>query len=499
MKTDDIKEMIIKEIVEEIKDYYDKKDNTKIINKIKKLNLYINTKIPYNQLSEISVLFPLKYFNISVDSKNCFEITDIKDNSKIEFNFSFPIVIDSLIKIFYDNKYIEKVKIINNIGTQQNSLEFEENFNEFLWITRFKNIYKGCHIKTMIEINSLIKIEEEDIKIYKSGLSFLIFKNESILIIQKEHNDLYFDSGILKCIDKKESIYELYLFKETICISLDERLCEILLKNIKYYIRLLYKIKLNIIIKDIYFSYVFIGEKIDKNIINYCEINQINYIFYYENKIKFIDSNINNKINSSFYYLQNPINNIINKIELTQFDIDLKEINIKEEFQKLDNYLQKKRNKKKELLNIIKPKLDNVMKFDKIKFRKNNYQELLLDEELIENQPIIGISYQIDKDTKNLLKEINFDKNELNNFFELVKHFGNNLKILKITKIDDLGLNWVPSFRCAILAIDKKRNKIYRDNLNKKKYNLKNKEEIDSLDIDSDFYMIIFISSKMIA
>ena len=139
------------------------------------------------------------------------------------------------------------------------------------------------------------------------------------------------------------------------------------------------------------------------------------------------------------------------------------------------------------------------MKFDKIKFRKNNYQELLLDEELIENQPIIGISYQIDKDTKNLLKEINFDKNELNNFFELVKHFGNNLKILKITKIDDLGLNWVPSFRCAILAIDKKRNKIYRDNLNKKKYNLKNKEEIDSLDIDSDFYMIIFISSKMIA
>ena len=217
MKTDDIKEMIIKEIVEEIKDYYDKKDNTKIINKIKKLNLYINTKIPYNQLSEISVLFPLKYFNISVDSKNCFEITDIKDNSKIEFNFSFPIVI----------------KIINNIGPQKNFLEFEENFNEFLWITRFKNIYKGCHIKTMIEINSLIKIEEEDIKIYKSGLSFLIFKNESILIIQKEHNDLYFDSGILKCIDKKESIYELYLFKETICISLDERLCEILLKNIK--------------------------------------------------------------------------------------------------------------------------------------------------------------------------------------------------------------------------------------------------------------------------
>ena len=58
----------------------------------------------------------------------------------------------------------------------------------------------------------------------------------------------------------------------------------------------------------------------------------------------------------------------------------------------------------------------------------------------MENQPIIGISYQIDKDTKNLLKEINFNTTELNNFCELVKHFGNNLKILKITKIDDLGL-----------------------------------------------------------
>ena len=122
-----------------------------------------------------------------------------------------------------------------------------------------------------------------------------------------------------------------------------------------------------------------------------------------------------------------------------------------------------------------------------------------MKKELMENQPIIGISYQIDNNTKNLLKEINFNTTELNNFYELVKHFGNNLNILKITKIDDIGANWVPSFRCAILAIDKKRNKIYLDNLNKKKYNLKNKEEIDSLDIYSDFYMIVFISSKMIA
>ena len=502
MTTDDIKEMIIKEIIEEIKDYYEEKDSTKIINKIKKLNLYIKTKIPYNQLSEIYALFPLKYFNISVDSKNCFEITDIKDNSKIEFTFSFPIVIDSLIRIFYDNKHLEKEKIINNIESQQNSLELEENFNEFLWITRFKNYYKGCRIKKMIEINSLIKMKDEDLEKYNFGLSFLIFKNESILITQKEPNAQYFDTGILKCLDKKGRIYELYLFQETIHKSSDERLCEILLKSLKYYFRLLFKTKLNIIIKDVFFSYVFRGEKIDKTTINYCVTNQINYMLYYENKTTIIDSNIDNKINSSFHYLQKPENKIIDTIELTSFDIDLKKntkYNIEKEFQKLDNYLQKKRNKKKELLGTIKPKLDNSMKFDKIQFRKNNYQELLLDEELMENQPIIGISYQIDNNTKNLLKEINFNTTELNNFYELVKHFGNNLKILKVTKIDDIGANWVPSFRCAILAIDKKRNKIYLDNLNKKKYNLKNKEEIDSLDIYSDFYMIVFISSKMIA
>ena len=105
----------------------------------------------------------------------------------------------------------------------------------------FKNFYKGCQIQAMIQISSIIKLEGEDIKIYNDGLAYLTKKEDSILITKKEPNTQYFDTGILKCLNKNESSYELYLFKETIRKASDERLNEILLKSLKYYLRLLFK------------------------------------------------------------------------------------------------------------------------------------------------------------------------------------------------------------------------------------------------------------------
>lgn len=347
MNIKDLKEMIIKEIAGKIKKYYEKNDSNKIINKIKKLNLSINTKVPFNKLSEISDLFPLKYFNISIDSKSSFKITDIKRNSSIVFNFSCSIVIDPLIRIYYSYKNLEK-NIISNVDIQKSYLEFVENFNEYLWITRFKNFYKGCQIQAMIQISSIIKLEGEDIKIYNDGLAYLTKKEDSILITKKEPNTQYFDTGILKCLNK--NAYELYLFKETIHKASDERLNEILLKSLKYYLRLLFKTKLNINIENVYFSYVFKGEDLDTTTINYCITNQINYLLFYENEIKIDDSNIDNKVSSFFHYLQYPNKNIMDKIELTPFDIDFKKESkniINDEFNKLDSYLKKKEIKKR--------------------------------------------------------------------------------------------------------------------------------------------------------
>ena len=497
----ELKEIIIKEIAEEIKEYYEKTDSNEISNKIKKLNLYINKNISFDKLSEISNFFPLKYFKISIDSKNIFIITDIQNNSEIVFNFSYPIVIDSLIKVYYSNKNSDNINIIDSPDTQKDSLELEKNFNEFLWITRFKIFYKGCQIKELIKISSIIKIKKEDKKTYNSGISYLAKKDDSILITQKDPNAQYFDTGILKCLNKTKKKYELFLFQEIICKVAKERLCEILLKSLKYYLKLLFKTELNIDIEDVYFSYVFKGENIDKIIINYCFVNQINYLIYDEKEIKIEDSNIDNKINLSFHYLQYPENKIQDKIELKPFEIDLSKANkkiINDEFNKLDNYLQKKRNNKKKSLELIKSKLDIATKFDKTQFRKSNYQELLLDEELIENENIIGISYTIDNSTNSLLKKINLSEVEKRNFIDLVKHFGENLKILSVTLIKDLSLDWIPSFRCAVLTVDKKKNKFYYDIANKKLYNLKTKKETENFNTNSDCYMVIFSKSNMI-
>ena len=132
-------------------------------------------------------------------------------------------------------------------------------------------------------------------------------------------------------------------------------------------------------------------------------------------------------------------------------------------------------------------------------FRKNNYKELLLNEELMENNnSIIGVSYQVDSNTKQLLQKINMSQTEKKNLFNLVKDFGNELSILSVIQIDNLSFNWKPSFRCAILEVDENNNKYYYDTSQKKLYSLQTKKEKTNLSIESTFYMIIFVNSKLI-
>ena len=496
-----IKKDIIEEIKEEINKYYEVYDSDEIIDNIRNIHSIINKKIPYNKLFDILKIFPLKYFIISIDSKDIFLITDIKKDSKISLIFNFPIIMESLNDILYLNKRLQ----LDN--QTDNCIKFKKDFNEFLWVSRFNYQYEECFIKEKIEINSIVNIKENNQNIYLINYAIENIKvnNDSILITTKEENEndqcFDFDTALLKLVNKIENKYKLYLFEETIKTESKDRLCLILLNTLKYYLTMFFKINLNINIEEVYFSYVFNGESRDNTSINYCKANNINYILYYENERVLEKSEIDDRIISSFFYLQNPNSMIDKTIPLTTLDLNknIKENDIKNEFDKLDNFLNKKRINKTKKVKELETKINSVTSFDNNIFRKNNYIELLLDEELMENNTsIVGVSYKIDSRTKNLLKEINLNNNELKNFKELIKVFGDNLSILSVEKINNFAWDWIPSFRCAILAIDKYNNKFYFDIKNKVLYRLSDKIELEELNVKSKFYLVIFANSKMI-
>lgn len=136
--------------------------------------------------------------------------------------------------------------------------------------------------------------------------------------------------------------------------------------------------------------------------------------------------------------------------------------------------------------------------FDGIEFRKNNYTEIFLDEELMENQPMVGISYEMDEETKKIIKSLKLTDKQKRNLFEKVKSFGDNISILKITRIDNLSLNWIPSFRSAILIVNSKDRKFYYNIGEKIAYNLDDGKSVQTLELKSKFYLIIFANSNMI-
>ena len=111
-----------------------------------------------------------------------------------------------------------------------------------------------------------------------------------------------------------------------------------------------FNVKMDIKIEEVYFSYAFKGEEPDQTTMNYYLSNSINYILFYESKRKLEKSQIDDKINSSFFYLQSPDDMKNSKIELTTFDTNKikskgkkykKELT--EELNKLDNIFKKKR------------------------------------------------------------------------------------------------------------------------------------------------------------
>ena len=509
-KISDIQEEIITHINEDISDYFDQNDDKKIKEIIISIYENINKKIKFIDLKDKVNLFPLKFFNITMDKKNLFIIDDLNKESELIIIPSFPIVMDVIVKMFYISKYkLRKAlnsEITKNIDASKKSSELEEDFNEFLWFYKEIKKYNGCNIKEKIQISLLIDIDDNEAILIIEATKNLNNVSDSILITQKDQNARHFVTAILKLIKitKEEKIYELYLFQEAIKIKSKERLTELTLNEDKTCLKFLFFIKCDIKLENIYFSYVFDENNPDQTTINYCEEIQLNYLLF-QNEFPPVlnDRSIESKIKSRFLY---PIFPKDKKIEYVLINLDINyssnKKELKSEYDKLKEFLNKKRYLKENENNRsekLKAKIKKFQKYTNNDFRNNEIEEKLIEEEIMNEKKddIVGISYLVDQNTKKYLKIIEFTEVELQNLYSLMNNYSNDLTILKVIQLKTITLNEITNFDCAIISVNKGLKTLIDLN-NNSSYLLSNKNQIINKILIGAYYLIKFIPKSMI-
>lgn len=130
---DKIKTEIKDHFINEINECLDIQDNHKKISVIRIMHNYIGKKVKFAELNQNLSLFPFKYFNQKTKNNNKFSISDLKDDTELLIQLSYPIVIDCINTIFQSSKYQIKLNSENSItmNTIKNdeSSELEKNFN----------------------------------------------------------------------------------------------------------------------------------------------------------------------------------------------------------------------------------------------------------------------------------------------------------------------------------------------------------------------------------
>ena len=509
-KISQIKEEIMNHIIENINKYFDENDNKKKQDIIRSIHDNIERKKKFIEFKNLLKFFPLKYFNLSINNQNSFIIDDINDDSEIIVYPSYPIVIDCINQIFKSSKYIINDYINNTIITQKtnDSTEFEKNFNEFLWFYRKKYYYYGCKIIDKIIISSLMEMNENDGNIIKNAINNLNDIFDSISIIQYNQNEKHYSTAIIKYKLFKNNIkyFDLYLFQHILQKKeANKRLTETTLNLDKTCLKYLFFIKAEIILEDIFFSYVFSLTSPDNITIKYCEELKINYILFNNEKFEIFESKIDPKIETKYRFFITP--NEINQIYILEnlnIDYSLGKEKLKKQYKNLNNFLKKKRSLQKNVPTKLLEKKVKFQKYVKMDFRNYDIkeqviQEYLMDEENKNNEDLVGISFLIDEESKKNLKEINFTSKELSKLFKLMNYYGNNLEILKVIKINNFPLsNSIQNYDCAIIEKEGD-NKNFIDMKNKKNISLNRNSITNTIATISDIYLIKFINKKMIS
>ena len=507
------KNEIMSRIIEKINEYFSESDLKKKISKIRNIHDNIYKKIKFIDLKENLSLFPFKFFNLLINDQNMFIIDELTNETEIVITPSYPIVIDCINEIFYQSKY-ELKKCSSNettINTEnlKKSSELEENFNDYLWFNRFNYEFNNCKIIDKIIIDSLMDMNQLDGKKIENAAKELNIVSQSILITQKFQKDRHYDTAILKLnsIIENEKYFELYLFQETLNKDADERLLNLTLNEDKIFLKYNFFIFSAIKIENIYFSYVFDNNNLDSATIKYCKEANINYLKFDDKLKKIIDSKIDSIIRPKFQY---PIRSK-SKIKKLPIDYPLEVLDInflnnknelKEQYNKLNNFLNKKRNFKKDEIKKIEDSIKKKKEYVKNSFRnyeiiENSVEEYLMNQE---KEEIIGISYIIDEETKKAKSELNFSEEELKNLYYFMNNYNYNVEILKIIKLNQFIISDIPNYDCCILQINEKKEKIYIDIKNKIKYSLKTKVQMDTkIEENGEFYLIKFINKNMIS
>ena len=73
-----------------------------------------------------------------------------------------------------------------------------------------------------------------------------------------------------------------------------------------------------------------------------------------------------------------------------------------------------------------------------------------------ENKEIVGVSFLIDNETQNLIKELNFNEDEMKNLSKLMHNYNDEVEILKIIKLDGFTEIKMPNYDCCILQVNEK-------------------------------------------
>lgn len=502
----EIKKIIMNQINEDINEYFDENDYEKKKEIIRAIHNNIDKKKKFIELKENLNLFPFKYFYLNVNNKNFFRINDLKEDTEIIIAESYPIVIDCINQIFQFSKYeLKKIKeneLTVNIKKTIQSNCLKENFNDFLWFYRKNNNFFDCKIKEKILITSLLNLNDEDAKTISNCTNNITNINESILITLKHQNAKHFDTAILKLkrIDTNNVKYfELYLFQGTIKKKADERLSITTLNEDKACLEYLLFIKSSIRIENIFFSYIFNNDSLDTTTMNYCKEIKINYLIYEDQKPDLQDSGIDSKIRLRVEYPILPKENKREEFLLNNLEIDysVEKSKIKDQYNRLEQFLSKKRNitNNGDLNNKIK----SFQKYVKNNFRNYEIREKTIQEYLMnqENEDIAGISYIVDNETKKYLKDIKFSKEELETLFILMNFYNNDLDILKIIKLKYICSNDIQNYDCALISI-KGKEKYFID-MNKKNSYLLSENKLFDYIFFGEFYLIKFAPKKIIS
>ena len=136
------------------------------------------------------------------------------------------------------------------------------------------NFINKVKIIDKIYIQNFFNIKENDFSLES------LQNNQAIVFSPIHQNALGFDCGILRCIDKKEKIFYLYLFQVTRRKNAEERMSYLTINDYLSYLKLYYNEVLGININELFFAYVFDFNSQDTASISFCNENKLDFLLF---------------------------------------------------------------------------------------------------------------------------------------------------------------------------------------------------------------------------